>query len=233
MSRLASPRSRHTWMVQLALLVVLVLVGLAYEPLNHHIGGTHDLATALDRDIPVIPIFAIPYIAFLPLFWLLVIYSLVTNRLFAQLALTAIAVYTFCDVVFVTFHTFAPRPHIGMGFQNDLVRFIYAHDEPYNDLPSEHTSSAVMFALYFFAVRYRWRALLAVFALSVVASTLLVKQHTIAGASSGVLLAIVAWLVISRLRGRLMPAEAGIEQYRLRNNREEYARRDLSKSSPS
>lgn len=226
-------RSRHMWMLQFTLLVVLVLVAYAYEPLNHHIGGTHDLVTTLDRQMPVIPIFAIPYIAFLPLFWLLVIYSLVTNRLFVQLVLTAIAVYTCSDVVFVTFHTFAPRPHIGTGFPNDLVRFIYAHDKPYNDLPSEHTSSAVMFALYFFAIRYRWRVPLAAFAFSVVASTLFVKQHTIAGASGGVLLAIVAWLVISRLRGRLLPTEASIEQYCLRNNREQYRSRDLSKSSPS
>lgn len=233
MSTIATTRSRPTWTLQLALLGLLVLLALAYEPLNHHIGGTHDLATSLDHQIPVISLFAIPYLVFLPLFWLLVLYALLTNRLFAQLALTAIVVYACSDVVFATFHTFAPRPHIGTGFLNELVHFIYSHDEPYNDLPSEHTSSAVMFGLYFFATRNSWRVPLALFALLVVASTLFVKQHTIAGAAGGVLLAILAWITVSRLYPTLFHAEAGVEQDRLRDDREQNPGRDLSKSSTS
>lgn len=232
-SVIASARSRRTLMFHCMLLVMLALAAWAYEPLNHHIGSTHNLATSVDRQIPVVPLFALPYLAFIPLFWLLTIYALITDRDFLQLCLTAILVYTCSDIVFVIFHTIAPRPHLGTGSLDQLVRFIYAHDEPYNDLPSEHVSSALMFGLYFFAVNSRWRIPLGLYALSVVASTLLVKQHTIAGASGGVLLAIAAWLIIRRALSTLARLETGVEQDRLRDDGKQYPGRNLRKGTAS
>lgn len=187
----------------LILLAVLILVALAYFPLNSPTAHFHTLTTGLDRDIPLVPVFAIPYLVFFPLFWLAVLYSFITNRGFVQLALTAILVYACSDLVYAIFQTFAPRPDVTAGgLLPDLVRFIYAHDSPYNDLPSEHASSATILVLYSFAIRYRWRALVLVFSVVVISSTLLVKQHTIAGMLGGVSLAVVAWVAVSFARQR-------------------------------
>jgi len=189
----------------LILLAALILVALAYFPLNSPTAHFHTLTTGLDRDIPVVPVFAIPYLVFFPLFWLVVLYSFITDHGFVQLALTTILVYICSDLAYAIFQTFAPRPHVAAGgLLPELVRFIYAHDSPYNDFPSEHASSATMLALYSFAIGYRWRALVLVFAVVVISSTLLVKQHTIAGMIGGVSLAVVAWIAVSFVRARYL-----------------------------
>jgi hypothetical protein len=229
--RLVSPRSPSIWTRQLILAAALIIVALGYLPLNHYFSDTHNLATAIDRKVPVVPVFAVPYIIFLPLFWLLLLYALLANRLFTLLATAALIVYGCSDLVFATFHTFAPRPHIGPGLLNELVHFVYKHDKPYNDLPSEHASSAVLFALYFYAVgSRRWSIPCAILAGLVVASTIFIKQHTIAGASGGVLLAVVAWGLVLQLRSGL---EATIEKDSLHDHREEYSGGKLRDSGTS
>ncbi|HTB48528.1 MAG TPA: phosphatase PAP2 family protein [Verrucomicrobiae bacterium] len=184
----------------LVILVTLVLSSILYFPLNRHTHHGYILTTSLDKHIPFLPIFAIPYLLFLPLFWLTVIYALLKKRLFVQLALAAIVVYICSDLLYVLFQTFAPRPQlVGSSLAIQLMRFIYVHDRPFNDLPSGHTAAATLFGLYFLAIKHRWRVPLIALALVVIASTLFIKQHSIIGASGGVLLALISWFSVSHV----------------------------------
>ncbi len=194
-------------------------------PLNHS-SSPHVLTAALNREIPLVTPFAVPYIPFLPIFWLTVLYAYLSDRRFVLLAGTALVVYTASDIVYATFQTYVPRPHVGTGLFPDLVKFIYSHDHPYNDLPSEHASSATMLALYFFALRHKWRYLVAAGSLVVVLSTLFVKQHSVAGAAGGVVLAIVSWITVDRLIP-LLAAKSGVQQKRLYGDRQKDAGRKL------
>jgi membrane-associated phospholipid phosphatase len=139
---------------------------------------------------------AIPYILFVPIFWLIFIYAYLTqNKQFKVLALTIIIVHLISYLFYVFYQTHIPRPSIhGTGFALDLVRFIYSHDAPYNGFPSLHSALAAIMAMYF--VNTRWGILYIGFALVVVLSTLFIKQHFIADAVAGVLLGVTIYLLV-------------------------------------
>ena len=170
----------------------------AYLPLNRR-PHSRVLRIPADDAIPLVPILAVPYLAFLPIYWLTVIESCARDRNFAQLANTATLVYGVSNLTYLFFQTHVPRPNLdsdqpGAG----LVRYIYSHDQPYCDFPSEHASSAVLLALHLHAARSPLRVPASGLSLSVLSATLLLKQHTIAGTLGGALLAPVAWALMRR-----------------------------------
>lgn len=193
-----TPPSFLHWLLAAGVLATTLL----YFPLNHGTADQHVLITSLDAHLPFVPAFALPYLLFLPVFWLVVAYSFFTRRGFSQLALAIIITYLCSDITYALYHTYMPRPDNVTGTLSGLVKFVYTHDQPYNDFPSEHASSAVLLALYAWPSR-RWRYITVVFAVLVVAATVLIRQHSIVGAMSGVLLAFAAWSVTSQLRKRL------------------------------
>jgi membrane-associated phospholipid phosphatase len=185
--------------------VPFVLTAAAYIPLNHQ-SSSRVLDLPVDNAISVVPIFAVPYLAFVPIFWLTILVACVRNRHYLQLVLTATLVYAVSSLTYLLFQTHAPRPDsipddIGAG----LVRYVYAHDRPYCDFPSEHASSAVMLGLYFVTAHSPLRVPAVALAIVVLASTLLIDQHTLVGMLGGALLAPLAWALVARLRRQFRP----------------------------
>lgn len=181
------------------LLAFLVIVSaLLYFPLNHGPPHPHILTASLDGALPVVPLFAIPYIAFLPIFWLTVAYAFIKRQNFAMFALAIAFVYLVSDIVYALYPTYVPRPDHVAGFLGELVRYVYAHDRPYNDFPSEHTSSAVLLALYLWPRGRLLRGAGLILAGLVIPATVLIKQHSVAGAAGGVILAAIAWFALAR-----------------------------------
>lgn len=172
----------------------------AYVPLNRR-PHPRVLKLPLDDSLPLVPILSVPYLLFLPLYWGTVAVACLRNRNYTQLVLTATLVYGVSNLTYLFFQTHMPRPdRLPTTPGSDLLRFVYSHDEPYCDFPSEHASSAVMFALYFHALRSPLRGPATGLAASVLLATLLLKQHTLAGTVAGALLAPAAWVVVLRLR---------------------------------
>jgi hypothetical protein len=214
------PNSPSTWRLRGLLAAGVLIVTLLYFPLNHSVAGQHVLTTGLDDHLPLIPLFALPYLTFLPVFWLTVIYAFITGRGFTRLAVAIILTYFVSNVVYLLFHTYMPRPEHVSGVASGLVHFVYSHDHPYNDFPSEHASSATLLALYAWTNSKRWGLTAVVFAAVVVAATVLIRQHSLAGASSGILLAIGSWYLAVRLVvPQLTRLKPGVEQQRLHHNR--------------
>jgi hypothetical protein len=186
------------------LLAFAVLVSaLLYFPLNHGSSHTHILTASLNDDLPVVPLFAIPYIVFLPIFWLTVVYAFVNGRDFAVFALSIAFVYLVSDLVYALYPTYMPRPNHVAGFLSELVRYVYAHDNPYNDFPSEHTGSAVLLALYLWPHGRLLRGAGLILAVLVIPATMLIKQHSVAGAAGGVILAAATWFGLAYARHHL------------------------------
>lgn len=184
--------------VDVLLLLAAIAAALLYLPLNHP-RGAHIVQTALDSHTPLVPVFAVPYLAFLPIFWLTLLAALFTQRRYRAFVITVIVVYCVSDVVYALYQTYVPRPSVeGGGPFNALVRFVYSNDHPYNDLPSEHASSATMFAAYLLAIGSRWRLAGCALAVGVVAATLLLHQHFIPGALAGVLLGALTSVIVYR-----------------------------------
>lgn len=95
------------------------------------------------------------------------------------------------------------RPSLAglVGWDFDALRWLYAHDAPRNVNPSLHVidTLAVWFALFRDrAFRSRWwaQALVAAVCLTIIASTVLVKQHSALDVVGGVAWAGVWWVVI-------------------------------------
>lgn len=207
--RRAMTRSRGRDFLRLygpALLFLCTIGGaLSYEPLNQSTDHPHLVRTWVDMHIPFEPLFAVPYLLFLPIFWLVVVWALLRRVQFVQLALTLLLVFLVSDLVYLTFQTHVPRPtQVGHGLGPSLVRFIYSNDKPYNGLPSEHASMATIMALFLFVIRSKWRYVAVAFSLLVIASTFFVKQHFVLDAVAGIALAIAAFAVMFRLGPQLV-----------------------------
>jgi hypothetical protein len=186
------------------LLAFAVLVSaFLYFPLNHGSPHDHVLTASLNNDLPVVPVFAIPYLVFLPIFWLTVVYAFFEGRDFAVFALSITLVYLVSDLTYAFYPTYMPRPHHAAGFLGGLVRYVYSHDHPYNDFPSEHASSAVLLALYLWPRGRVLRGAGLILAGLVIPATMLIKQHSVAGAAGGVILATVTWIALAYGRRHL------------------------------
>jgi len=167
---------------------------------------THDLTTAWDRAIPLVPAFIWPYEACyaLPLvaLWLFRDWHRFNVGLLAILlaSLCAFAVYLLVPVAF-------PRPVLGTGVPAQLLAAEFAADfsPGANKLPSLHVAISwiVLFAVWGQA-RHRAVNLLALGLVSAItASTLLVKQHLLLDVVTAVPLAAAAFAIAHRLYWRV------------------------------
>ena len=190
-------RGRKEWTIDIILLAAVIVVSSMYFVLNAPQLSLHILRTFLDDQIPRLPIFSIIYLAFLPWFWGVVIYSWFKKRYFRQLAWSVIIVNLIAFAVYLTFQTYVPREAImSNNFFSGILQFIYNSDQPYNGFPSLHSALSAATATYFVCIKSKRAWIAVAIAVLIVASTLFVKQHFIADAISGVILGVVTTLII-------------------------------------
>ena len=164
----------------------------------------HDFTTAFDRMVPVIPEFTSIYLICY-VFW--VVNYIMTARISREHMyrfLTADYLSRIvCGIFFVFLPTTLVRPEItGTGFWDQALRFVYSIDQSANLFPSIH---CLVSWFCYTGIRGRkevpawYRAFSCIFALLVVLSTQFTKQHYIADAIAGVLLAEVLSLLTRRV----------------------------------
>lgn len=194
---------RSAWESVLLTILVIVLVAL-YFPLNYADGSVVILIGPIDSIIPIVPALSLPYLVFLPVFALMFVYALASGRGFVRLALAIIIVTACSDLIYFLAQTHVPRPQIvGQGFFEQLLGYVYGHDRPFNDFPSEHAAFATLLALYSWSLRMKYWQIMVVFCVSVILATVMTKQHSLLGASCGVGLALIAWFSVSAMLGRV------------------------------
>jgi membrane-associated phospholipid phosphatase len=197
MSRNEKISSRQREATSFLCLAVLISAFL-YIPINRSSQGGINLTLPFEPNLPLIPIFAIPYLLLLPVFWITFGYSIRRGKDFFRLVNVIIIVFTISNVLYLLIPTYMPRPTDVTGWLHGLVSYIYAHDKPYCDLPSEHASMAAMFALYWWSNSQKYKWLAVGFAASVVLATVFIKQHSIIGALSGVMLGGAVWFLVTK-----------------------------------
>jgi hypothetical protein len=101
---------------RLPLLASLLGVSSLYFPLNQLLTSVHNLKTALDAYIPVVPIFVIPYLFFIPYWIVAFLYfaSKMDDRLFRALMIGSISAVAIASLVYVLFPTYTDRPMISI-----------------------------------------------------------------------------------------------------------------------
>jgi membrane-associated phospholipid phosphatase len=189
------------WGLIVSLLLIPAILGtnLIYDSLNHGPNRVF-LETPLDRALPVVPIFAIPYVSLIPYIGVsLLVFLFFRVRVYRSAALTMIIVWFISYAFYFFLQSYIARPHItGTDPFSGMIRSIYASDQPYNDFPSLHTSLSTIIAIHWWRFDRRIGVPAAIWTALIVASTVLVKQHYLADVGGGLVLAGVTSFLVMR-----------------------------------
>lgn len=189
------------WPLLVSLLLIPAILGtnLVYDSLNHGPNRIF-LETPLDRALPVVPIFAIPYVSLIPYIGVsLLVFLFFRVRVYRSAALAMIVVWFISYAFYFFLQSYIARPVItGTDPFSAMIRSIYASDQPYNDFPSLHTSLSTIIAIHWWRFDRRIGIAAAIWTALIVVSTVLVKQHYLADIAGGLVLASVTSVVVMR-----------------------------------
>jgi len=194
------------WGLILSLVLIPAILGtnLIYDSLNHGPNRVF-LETPLDRALPVVPIFAIPYVSLIPYIGVsLLVFLFFRVRIYRSAALTMIIAWFISYAFYFFLQSYIARPQItGTDPFSGMIRSVYASDQPYNDFPSLHTSLSTIIAIHWWRFDPRIGIPAAIWTALIVASTVLVKQHYLADVAGGLVLAsVTSFLVMRTTRAR-------------------------------
>lgn len=160
----------------------------------------HVPALALDRLLPLAPTWALVYGALYAFLIVLPVFVVQQREMIRRTVWAYITVWSVAYVCFLVYPTVAPRPATvpGDGFAVWGLRFLYGADPPYNCFPSIHVAHSFVSALACHRVHRRLGLVALSCALLVAISTLLTRQHYVADAIAGIVLAFAANAVFLR-----------------------------------
>lgn len=204
---------------QVALIILAALyvfVTALYPLFNKPRETTYCLNTVLDDRIVFSPAWIIPYVtwyAFLPAVGFFLMCK--DKRQCAITLLTMILGLLLSYLTYSFFQTTVPRPNpVGDDIFSRLVQLIYHIDQPFNAFPSIHVLAT--YALMLGAARAQGinkaaKAAIWVVGLSIILSTVFIKQHVVADILGGIALAqVLHWLLAYLLDSWLAPEAATI-----------------------
>ncbi len=172
--------------------IVLLIVQNLYFPINQYVHGGVIISTPLDAHIPLWSIWAIPYL--LSLLWWFASFVWATwkmeSKLYLAFVVATVAVMLTSYIIYLLYPTYIIRPiPKENSWTMDLVRYIYSRDRSYNVLPSGHTYTSVLIALFWIRWYPEKRILWIIITAIVLLSTLFTGQHYFADVIAGTLLA--------------------------------------------
>jgi hypothetical protein len=170
-------------------LLPLLLIGsvplsnLFYWALNNTQRGIYDLTTDLDRALPLIKIFIIPYMTLWFYLAFCYVYLCFKNRkVYYKIMLTLVLCYVVAFITYYFFQTTVARPVVtGNDLFSKMIIFTYNSDEPFNCFPSIHVITAYLAIKGINATNTIKRIKIPVTILGflIIISTEFVKQHVI------------------------------------------------------
>ncbi|GCD09479.1 phosphatase PAP2 family protein [Clostridium tagluense] len=170
-------------------LLPLLLIGsipfsnLFYWTLNNTQRGVYDLTTDLDRFLPLIKVFIIPYMTLWFFLAFCFVYLCFKNRkVYYKIMLTLILCYVVAFITFYFFQTTVARPIVtGEDIFSKLILFTYSSDMPYNCFPSIHviTTYLAVKGINLTNANKRIKFPVNVVGFLIIISTQFIKQHVI------------------------------------------------------
>lgn len=193
----------------LALLVFPVMAGI-YAYVNKPAEKVYSLVTDLDRATPFIPFFALPYLLWIFYIIVCLVYFYRKDaRTYYLTLVTYVVCALICYGVYLSFQTTVPRPEVtGSGFFNELMRYLYQRDRPFNCFPSIHCFSSYLMMKALAKSGFQTllnRLVIYGMSMTIIASTLLVKQHVILDALSAILLVECVFWTVGRIQPYMLP----------------------------
>lgn len=176
-----------------------------YDYLNKNHTEATNIMSTVDKQIPFIPAFIVPYIGWYFFMFFYLIYFFQKDRKIYYESLIAINIgMVVCYIIYFFFQTTVPRPVlVGNELFTNLVRFIYLNDQPYNCFPSIHvlTTFIIMYGLYRSEITSLFhRYFVYGFGTLIILSTIFIKQHAMIDGVASIILVLTTYAFITKLQ---------------------------------
>ncbi|MGU9538580.1 phosphatase PAP2 family protein [Clostridium tepidum] len=171
--------------IPLSLMLIIPIVNVFYGILNNSNRGVYTLVTDLDKSMPFIPVFSVPYMTWYPFIIICLIYMCFRNRSLYYKSLSAIVISLIISyIIFFFFQTTVPRPEVvGNDIFSSIVKFIYNTDNPYNCFPSIHVITTYIIMRNMLNHEMKNNKMINIFVLIlgilIIISTEFIKQHVL------------------------------------------------------
>ncbi|WP_171684513.1 phosphatase PAP2 family protein [Paenibacillus planticolens] len=186
-------------------LLLIPLVGLIYVHLNQEGTRVYSLVTDLDRHIPFLKGFVVPYLSWYGFLLVCFLYLAYKDRRNYYITLVESVVgLLICYGLYAIYQTTVPRPElIGSDPLLRMVAWVYRTDEPFNCFPSTHVlTSYLMMRAYLRTthVALRYKIIVSCMSLLIILSTQFVKQHVLLDIVGAILVAECVVYALDRMR---------------------------------
>jgi membrane-associated phospholipid phosphatase len=169
-----------TYSKRFTLMAAAFAVFCLYFPVNQIMSGGYNLKTTLDAFIPIIPVFAIPYLLCFPFWVASFVYAAwkMEISLYRSFIIGSIAAISIATLFFIFLPTYTDRPLLtGNSWAVSLLHTIYNHDNVNNAFPSNHVLITTLIALFGARWKPRLTGILGGTVILVILSTLFTGQH--------------------------------------------------------
>lgn len=195
-------------LVQYKALVIMAVYAVVYLAaffyLERRTVAVHEINFAVDAYIPFCEVFIVPYLLWFPYVALTVVLLCIrdkeeSERLVAFL-MAGMTIFIVVSAVFPNGHNLRPKTFDHENIFIDLIKNLYATDTPTNILPSIHVynSVAIMIAVWrskCFAGHKVIKASMLALGVSIIFSTVLIKQHSMLDVLLALLLSAVMYSI--------------------------------------
>ncbi|GFI22059.1 hypothetical protein IMSAGC011_00832 [Lachnospiraceae bacterium] len=189
----------------LAVMIIYAVVYLvAFFYLERRDVAVHEINFGIDAYIPFCEVFIVPYLLWFPYVAFIVVLMCIrdkeeSEKLVAFL-MAGMTIFIIVSAVFPNGHNLRPKTFEQDNIFIDLIRNLYATDTPTNILPSIHVynSVAIMIAVWrskCFANHHIVKGAMFVLGVSIIFSTVLIKQHSMLDVLLALLLSAVMYSI--------------------------------------
>lgn len=130
-------------LIPLSFMVSILISLIFYKILNNGNGNVSSLVTNIDKEVPFLKVFILPYVTWYGYILVGLVYLCAKNREIYYTSLISLNTsLVICYIIYATFQTTVPRPIItDTDILSKLVTIIYKYDNPFNCFPSMHVTT--------------------------------------------------------------------------------------------
>lgn len=189
------------YLLPLSLMLIIPVLNIFYVILNNPGREVNHLVTYIDKATPLLKIFVVPYLIWYPFIIATMLYLCIKDRsVYFKTLLSYVLGLIFCYMTYLVFQTYVPRPVlVGDDLFTKLLQMVYNSDQPYNAFPSIHVLSSFLMIKAMSVSKVRnWlnQTIIYFSSMTIIFSTLFVKQHVILDVISGILVAEVIYRLV-------------------------------------
>lgn len=184
--------------IRMSYMLSIPLINIMYFILNTKRTTVYNVSVSLDKRIPFMPEFIIPYVMWYGYVFITLIYFCFKYyEKYKRMLITMLIGLSLCYIMYFLFPTTVIRPNsVGDSLTEKLVKIIYQLDKPYNCFPSIHVLQTIIVMIFVYLqkeIKLFPKVFMYIIGISIIISTVFVKQHCILDAVGGILTAWIAY----------------------------------------